>query len=88
MTPWPQGAVDVHVHASPSIFPGLYDAERLVAEAQAAGMRGLLLKAHEGSTAALMGRGQTRRASGSATRQAGPAEPRYGTGPVPTQRTR
>lgn len=53
MTHWLQGAVDVHVHASPSIFPRLYDAERLVTEAQVAGMRGVLLKAHEGSTAEL-----------------------------------
>ena len=53
MTNWLHGAVDVHVHASPSIFPRLYDAEKLVAEAQATGMRGLLLKAHEGSTAEL-----------------------------------
>lgn len=44
------GAVDVHVHSSPSIYARLYDDDQLVAEAQAAGMRGLLLKAHEGST--------------------------------------
>jgi len=50
MTPWLHGAVDVHVHAAPSIFPRLYDADRLVTEAQAAGMRAVLLKAHEGST--------------------------------------
>jgi hypothetical protein len=51
MTDWLHGAVDVHVHSSPSIYPRLYDDDQLVAEAQAAGMRGLLLKAHEGSTA-------------------------------------
>jgi hypothetical protein len=50
MSHWLHGAVDVHVHASPSIFARLYDDERLATEAQAAGMRGLLLKAHEGST--------------------------------------
>ncbi|MFI5401000.1 MAG: DUF6282 family protein, partial [SAR324 cluster bacterium] len=50
MTPWLHDAVDIHVHAAPSIFPRLYDADRLVTEAQAAGMRAVLLKAHEGST--------------------------------------
>jgi hypothetical protein len=50
MTNWLQGAVDIHVHASPSIYPRLFDADQLVAQAQAAGMRGVLLKAHEGST--------------------------------------
>ncbi len=60
MIPWLHGAVDVHVHASPSIFPRLYDAEKLVAEAQSAGMRGLLLKAHEGSTAELAALAQKR----------------------------
>jgi hypothetical protein len=50
MVSWLQGAVDIHVHASPSIFPRLLDADQLVAQAQAAGMRGVLLKAHEGST--------------------------------------
>jgi hypothetical protein len=50
MTDWLHGAVDVHVHSSPSIYPRLFDDDQLVAEAQAAGMRGLLLKAHEGST--------------------------------------
>jgi hypothetical protein len=43
--------VDMHVHAAPSIFPRSETARSLVQHAHAAGLRGVVLKAHEGSTA-------------------------------------
>ena len=47
---WFRGAIDVHVHSSPSIFPRLLSDSQVVAQAAGAGMRGVVLKAHEGST--------------------------------------
>lgn len=43
-------AVDIHVHTGPSIFPRLLDDYQLSIEAKNAGMKGLIIKAHEGST--------------------------------------
>lgn len=45
-----QGAVDIHVHSGPSMFPREYDDQELAREAARAGMAGIVLKAHEGST--------------------------------------
>lgn len=45
-----RGAYDVHVHASPSIFERWGDAEQTAQVCQAAGMSGIVLKAHHGST--------------------------------------
>jgi hypothetical protein len=45
-----RGAIDLHVHAGPSLFPRSGDAVELASAAAGAGMRALLLKAHEGST--------------------------------------
>lgn len=47
---WFRGAIDLHVHSSPSIFPRLLDDREVVEQAAAAEMRGVVLKAHEGST--------------------------------------
>ncbi|WP_029422686.1 DUF6282 family protein [Alicyclobacillus macrosporangiidus] len=44
------GYIDIHVHAGPSIFPRSVTDMELAAEAQAAGMRGFVLKAHEECT--------------------------------------
>jgi len=44
---------DVHVHASPSIFERWGDAEHTLEVCQAAGMSGIVLKAHHGSTTEL-----------------------------------
>lgn len=47
---WFAGAIDLHVHSRPSIFPRLLDDHEVAAQAARAGMRGVVLKAHEGST--------------------------------------
>lgn len=47
---WVAGAIDLHVHAAPSIFPRSLDDRELVERAGMAGMAGMVLKAHEGST--------------------------------------
>lgn len=46
----PKGAIDLHVHTSPSIFPRLQSDAQLAREAAAAGMMAVVLKAHEAST--------------------------------------
>jgi hypothetical protein len=55
----PGGAIDLHVHSSPSIFPRLLDDHAVVAQAAAADMRAVVLKAHEGSTVARAALAQT-----------------------------
>ncbi|MFT9846354.1 DUF6282 family protein [Aneurinibacillus sp. REN35] len=45
-----QDAIDIHVHSSPSIFPRSVNDFELAEEARAAGMRAIVLKAHEEST--------------------------------------
>ena len=50
---WLEGAFDLHVHAGPSFFPRWGSAGDVVRGACAAGMRGVTLKAHEGSTVAV-----------------------------------
>jgi hypothetical protein len=55
----PAGAIDLHVHSSPSIFPRLLDDHEVVAQAAAANMRAVVLKAHEGSTVARAGLAET-----------------------------
>jgi hypothetical protein len=47
---WLEGAVDLHVHCAPSLFPRWGDGVDVAAACEAAGMRGVLLKAHHGST--------------------------------------
>lgn len=48
-----RGAVDLHIHAAPSLTPRSVDAWEALTQAAAAGMRGVLLKDHHGSTAPL-----------------------------------
>ncbi|MBS3819886.1 hypothetical protein KGY73_10345 [bacterium] len=48
-----KGVYDVHVHASPSIFNRWGDAAQTAEACQAAGMSGIVLKAHHGSTTEL-----------------------------------
>jgi hypothetical protein len=50
-----RGVYDLHVHASPSIFKRWGDAEQTARVCQAAGMSGIVLKAHHGSTTELAG---------------------------------
>ncbi|QQE74393.1 hypothetical protein KDJ56_21645 [Brevibacillus composti] len=45
-----KGAIDIHVHSSPSIFPRSVDDLELAEQAKRAGMRAIVLKAHEEST--------------------------------------
>ncbi|MFG6121415.1 DUF6282 family protein [Thalassobacillus sp. B23F22_16] len=45
-----KGAYELHVHSSPSAFPRKQTDWELVAEAREAGMKGLVIKAHEGVT--------------------------------------
>lgn len=45
-----KGAIDIHVHSSPSIFPRSVDDLELAEQAKKAGMRAIVLKAHEEST--------------------------------------
>lgn len=49
---WLEGALDLHVHAAPSVFPRWGDGAAVAAASRAAGMAGIVLKAHEGSTVA------------------------------------
>jgi len=46
-----EGAVDLHVHAAPDVWPRRLDALALAREAAAAGMRAILLKSHHTTTA-------------------------------------
>lgn len=46
-----RGAVDLHLHTAPSIFPRAADDFEVAAEAATWGVAGFVLKAHEGSTA-------------------------------------
>lgn len=48
---WLEGTVDFHVHSEPSLFPRRFDDLELVTHFVDAGMAGIVLKAHEGSTA-------------------------------------
>ncbi len=48
-----RGAIDLHVHAAPSLWPRAAGAVALGRAADGAAMRGLVAKAHEGDTAAL-----------------------------------
>jgi hypothetical protein len=48
--PWLQGAIDLHVHCSPSFFTRWGDGVDVTRACEHAGMAGILLKAHEGST--------------------------------------
>lgn len=52
MPDWFLGAIDLHVHSRPSIFPRLLDDHEVVQQAAQAKMGGVVLKAHEGSTVA------------------------------------
>lgn len=45
------GAYDLHTHSSPSAFPRALDDLQLVREADEAGMAGVMIKSHYGSTA-------------------------------------
>jgi hypothetical protein len=45
-----KGAIDIHVHSSPSIFPRSVNDFELAEQARDAGMRAIVLKAHEEST--------------------------------------
>jgi Family of unknown function (DUF6282) len=47
---WLDGAIDVHVHCAPSFFTRWGDGLDVVRACEQAGMAGVLLKAHEGST--------------------------------------
>lgn len=48
---WFEGAVDVHVHSRPSFFPRRFDDYELARHAAESSMAGIVIKAHEGSTA-------------------------------------
>jgi Family of unknown function (DUF6282) len=47
---WLEGAIDLHVHCAPSFFTRWGDGLDLTRVCEQAGMAGVLLKAHEGST--------------------------------------
>jgi len=49
-----RGAYDLHVHAAPSAFPRVQDVWEVAADAEAAGMGGFVLKAHEWATGPLV----------------------------------
>lgn len=49
-TPWLEGAVDLHVHCAPSVFPRWGDGLDVANACAAADMSAVLLKAHEGTT--------------------------------------
>lgn len=40
-----EGAYDLHIHSAPCLFPRIAD-DLTIAEAQAAGLRGIVLKSH------------------------------------------
>jgi hypothetical protein len=46
-----QGAIDIHVHPAPSLAPRSVDSWEALAQAAAAGMRGVLIKDHHVTTA-------------------------------------
>jgi hypothetical protein len=46
-----QGAVDIHIHHGPDLYPRIQDAFELAQNAKAAGMRGVCLKTHNFPTA-------------------------------------
>ena len=46
-----QGAVDIHIHHGPDLYPRIQDAFVLAQDAKAAGMRGVCLKTHNFPTA-------------------------------------
>ena len=46
-----QGAVDIHIHHGPDLYPRIQDAFELAQDAKAAGMRGVCLKTHNFPTA-------------------------------------
>jgi hypothetical protein len=46
-----QGAIDLHVHPSPSLFPRRIDAVEAARQAEEAGMRAIVIKSHHHSTA-------------------------------------
>lgn len=48
-----EGAWDLHLHAGPDVIPRIQNADEVLADAAAAGMAGIGLKDHCGSTAAL-----------------------------------
>jgi hypothetical protein len=48
--PWLQGAIDLHVHCSPSFFARWGDGLDVARSCEQAGMAAVVLKAHEGST--------------------------------------
>jgi hypothetical protein len=45
-----QAAIDIHVHADPSLFPRWGDGHRLAEHCRQAGMSGFVLKSHHGSS--------------------------------------
>jgi len=45
-----QGAIDLHLHAGPSVFPRLMDAVETAEAAKASGMRGIVIKHHHTPT--------------------------------------
>ncbi|MGH3049676.1 MAG: DUF6282 family protein, partial [Gaiellaceae bacterium] len=47
---WLSGAIDLHVHCAPSFFERWGDGLDVLRASEAAGMRAVLLKAHEGAT--------------------------------------
>ena len=49
--PLPEGAIDFHVHANPSLWERRHDAPELLALARERGLGGLVLKSHFGNTA-------------------------------------
>ena len=44
------GAIDAHVHSGPSIFPRSFNDHEVASQAEKAGMKAILLKAHEGTS--------------------------------------
>jgi hypothetical protein len=50
--PWLEGAIDLHVHCAPSFFRRWGDGLDVARACEHAGMAGVVLKAHEGSTVA------------------------------------
>ena len=46
-----QGAVDIHIHHGPDLYPRIQDPIELAQDAKAAGMRAVCLKTHNFPTA-------------------------------------